>query len=204
MTDSDSGLYFEINKLATACAYLSPRGTAAVFGVCAAALAPLLKQVEEQSDDGWTVPELPAAIELIKAFATGSTESSDYPEVRERLLVTVPARHPWRTYAQDVLICADAGLASASMHEHPAPQLIHSALEPLIVWAEGRDLDIIRTYGDDHWDRELVNDPLFIAALEFLRGMIAKASRGSLVDPLEFDRWVAEAAVLRPVEGRSS
>jgi hypothetical protein len=34
--------------------------------------------------------------------------------------------------------------------------------------------------------------------------MIAKASRQSSVDPVEFDRWVAEAAVLRPVEGRSS
>ena len=199
MTDSGSGLYFEIKKLATAIDNLSPRSTAAIFGVCAAALAPLLKRVEERSGHRWTVPDLPLAIDLIKEFATGSTEASDHHGVRERLMVTVPDRHPWRTYAQDALICADAGLASASVSDHPDPRLIHSALEPLIVWAEGRDYDVIRTYGDDHWDREIVNDPLIVAALGFLRRMIAQASQRSSVESLEFDRWVTDAAVLRPI-----
>lgn len=199
MTDSAGGLYSEITKLGTAIYKLSPRSTAAIFGVCATALTPLLNRVEERSEQGWTVPDLPLAIALIKAFAIGSIEASDHRGVRERLMVTVPDRHPWRTYAQDALICADAGLAAASVNDQPDPRLIHSALEPLIVWAEGRDYEVIRTYGDDYWDREIVNDPLMVIALGFLRRMIAKMSQRPSVDSLEFDRWVTDAAVLRPV-----
>lgn len=200
MTDSADGLYFEIKELARAIDNLSPRSTAAIFGVCAKALAPLLNRVEQQSEHRWTVPDLPLAIDLIEAFATGSAEASDHREVRARLMVTVPGRHPRRTYAQDALICADAGLAAASANDHPNPRLIHSALEPLIVWTEDRDADVIRTYGDNYWDREIINDPLMARALEFLRRLIVKASQRPPVDSLEFGRLVREAAVLRPAD----
>jgi hypothetical protein len=87
VTDSANGLYFEIKKLATAIDNLSPRSTAAIFGVCAAALAPLLNQVEERSEHRWTVPDFPLAIDVIKAFATGSTETSDHHGVLRVLRV---------------------------------------------------------------------------------------------------------------------
>jgi hypothetical protein len=200
MNDFTNGLDFEIKELARAIDNLSPRSKAAVFGVCAKTLSPLLDRVEERSDRKWTVPGFPVALDLIEAFATGSAEASDHREVRERLMVTVPARHPWRTYVQDALICADAGLAAASANDRPNPRLIHSALEPLIAWTEDRDSEIIRTYGDNHWDREITGDPLMARALGFLRQMIASASRRPPVDSLEFGGLVAGAAVLCPAE----
>ncbi|MGE5133610.1 MAG: hypothetical protein ACM32E_11965 [Gemmatimonadota bacterium] len=198
MNDSATGLRFEIRQLAIAIDNLPPRSKAAIFGVCARALAPLLNRVEERSEHRWTVPELPLAIDLVEAFATGSAETSDHHQMRNLLMVRVPDEHPWRTYAQDALICADAGLAAASVSDRPDSRVIHSALDPLIVWMEDRDSDVIRTYGDNHWDREIVNDPEMARALVFLRRLIAKMLKGPPLDSLEFNRLVGEAAVLRP------
>jgi hypothetical protein len=68
----------------------------------------------------------------------------------------------------------------------------------VVVWTEDRDFDVIRTYGDNHWGREIINDPEMARALGFLRRLITKVSQDTSVDSLEFGRFVTEAAVLRP------
>lgn len=200
MTEPASGLYFEIEELAEALGGLTSRGMATVFGVCGRALAPLLKLVEQRSEGRWTVPDLALALDLTERFATGSAEATDHSELRARLMVTVPDEHPWSTYAQDALICADAGLSAASVDNHPKPILIHFALEPLIAWTQNRDVDFIRRYGDDNWSREIVSDPAMAMALGFLHRSIGQLSQGAPVTLPEFNSLVGEAAVLRPLD----
>jgi hypothetical protein len=200
MTDPAHDLRFEIRELARALDNLSPRGTAAIFGVCGKALAPLLKQVEERSGGRWAIPDLDAALDLVEAFATGSDEAGDHRRLRERLMaVTAPDGHPWGTFVQDVLICADAGLAAASADDHPRSMWIDYALEPLIAVMENRDADVIRMYGDKYWSREILRDPTMATAIGFLRGLIAEISQTGSVGPRKFDELVREAAVLRPM-----
>lgn len=174
---------------------------AAIFGICGRALAPLLKQVEQRSEGRFTVPDFALALDLIEAFATGSTEATDHSELTARLNLAVSEdEHPWSTYAQDALICVDAGLAAASVGDRPKGMLIQFALEPLMAVMEDRDADLIRTYGNRYWRREIIKDPAMAAALGFLRRSIAKVSQAASIDSHEFDELVSEAAVLRPVD----
>jgi hypothetical protein len=201
MTEPAHGLYFEIQELAKAIDSLTSRGTATIFGVCGRALAPLLKQVEQRSRGRFTIPDLALALDLIEAFATGSAEAADHSELRARLNLTVSDdSHPWSTYVQDVLVCVNAGLAAASVGDRPRSGSIEFALEPLIAMMENRDVDVIRTYGDDYWSREIIKDPAMATALGFLRRSIAKVSQAASVDSHEFGELVSEATVLRPAD----
>lgn len=196
------GLDAEIDELTAAIDRLAPRGTAVIFGVCGRALAPLVEQVEQRSGGKWAVPDLAPALDLIRAFATGSAEAEDCGWLRARLDRAVSEdEHPWSTYAQDVLICADAGLAAASGDDRPQGRLIQFALEPLAAVLEDRDTDLIRTYGQRHWRREIVKDPAMAAALGFLHELIATASHAVSVDSSGFRALVSEAALLRAGQG---
>jgi hypothetical protein len=205
----------EIAELAVAADRLTPRGTAVVFGVCGRALAPLVEQVEQRSGGQWTVPDLGPALDLIRAFATGSAEAEAESEaeseakaeaesgacdwLRARLNQAVSAdEHPWSTFAQDVLICVDAGLAASSGDDRPQGRLIQFALEPLLAVLEDQDTELIRSYGQRHWRREISKDPAVATALGFLHELIAKASHAVSVDSHEFRALVGDAAVLRP------
>src|SRR5690348_12937237 len=199
MTEAAHSLYAEIDGLAAAVDSLTPRGKAVIFGVCGRALTPLLRQVEQRSQGRFTVPDLDVALDLIQAFATGSAEAADYSQLRARLDRAVSEdEHPWSTYAQDVLICVDAGLAVASAADRPRGILIHFALEPLTAVLEDRGTEIFRTFGRRYWSREIINDPAMAAALGFLHELIAKASNAASVDSYGFRALVTEAAVLRP------
>jgi len=201
VTEAGHGLDAEIDELAAAADNLTPRGTAVVFGVCGRALAPLVEQVEQRSGERWTVPELGPALDLIRAFATGSAEAEaeDCNWLRSRLDQAVSEdEHPWSTFAQDVLICVDAGLAAALGDDRPQGHLIQFALEPLIAVLEDQDTDLIRIYGQRYWRRQIIKDPAVAAALSFLPELIAKASHAVSVDAHEFRAFVSEAAVLRP------
>ena len=164
-------MYFEIQELAKALDSLTARGTATIFGVCGRALAPLLKQVEQRSGGRFTIPDLALALNLIEAFATGSAEAADHSELRgaTESLSYLTISHPWSTYVQDVLVCVNAGLAAASVGDRPRSGSIEFALEPLTAMMENRDVDVIRTFGDDYWSREIIKDPAMAAALGFLR-----------------------------------
>jgi hypothetical protein len=198
MTEPAQGLYVQIQELADALDGLTSHGMAAIFGICGRALAPLLKRVEQRSEGRWAVPDLGRALDLIEAFATGAAEAADHRGLRARLMVTVPDEHPWSTYAQDTLICTDAGLAAASVNDRPKPMLIHFALEPLIALMQDRDVNLIRRYGDDHWSREIIRDPAMAAALGFMHRSIANVSQVTSVDSHLFGKLAREAAVLRP------
>ncbi len=166
MTEPDHGLYFEIQELAEALGSLTSRGMAAIFGICGRAFAPLLEQVEQRSGRRFTVPDLALALDLIEAFATGSAEAADHSELTARLNLAVSDdSHPWSTYVQDILVCVNAGLAAASVGDRPRSGSIEFALEPLTAMMENRDVDVIRTYGDDYWSREIIKDPAMAAAL---------------------------------------
>jgi len=193
------GLYFEIRELANTLDRLTARGMAGIFGVCGRALAPLLKQVERRSEGRWAVPDLALALDSIEAFATGLAEAANHDDLRARLMVAISGEHPWSTYAQDVLICADAGLAAASVDSRPKPISIQYALEPLMAFMQNRDAGTIRIYGDNHWSKEIIKDPAMAKALGFLRSLIEEVSEAALADSRQFDRLVSEAAVLRPV-----
>lgn len=199
MTEPANGLDTKVKEVAEALDGLNRHGMAAVFGICGRALAPLLDQVEQRSRGTWTVPDLALALDLIEAFATGSAEAADHSELRARLdLVDSDDEHPWSTYVQDVLICVDAGLATASAGDSPKGILIHFALEPLMAVMQDRDADLIRTYGNRYWRREILKDPAMAAAIGFLRRSIAKVSPAVSIDSHEFGELVSEAAVLRP------
>lgn len=201
MTEPAHGLYFEVQELAEALDSLTSRGTATIFGVCGRALTPLLKQVEQRSGGRFTIPDLALALDLIEAFATGSAEAADHSELTARLNLTVSDdSHPWSTYVQDILVCVNAGLAAASIGDRPRSGAIEFALEPLTAMMENRDVDVIRTYGDDYWSREIIKDPAMATALGFLRRSIAKVSQAASIDSHEFDELVSEAAVLRPAD----
>jgi len=201
MTEPAHGLDIEVQELAEALGSLTSRGKAAIFGICGRALAPLLEQVEQRSGGRWTVPDLALALDLIEAFATGSAEAADHSELRARLdLAVSDDEHPWSTYAQDALICVDAGLAAASVGDRPKGMLIHFALEPLMAVMQDRDADLIRIYGNRYWRREIIKDPAMATALGILRRSIAKVSQAASVDSREFGELVSEAAVLRPAD----
>ena len=198
MTGSDYGLYAEIKDLAKALEGATAQGMAATFGVCGRALAPLLEKVEQRSGGKWRVPDLPLALAIIEEFASGSAAPGDHSGIRERLMGEIPGEHPWSTYAQDVLICVDAGLAAASAEGRPKPIVIEYALEPLVAFMENRDADMIRVYGKNRWRAQIIEDPAMEAAIGFLRDMIAEVSRATSVDSEELKRLVSNASVLRP------
>lgn len=177
---------------------LSLRGKCIVFGICERALAPLLGQIEERSQGNWAVPDLALAQDVIEAFATGRAEPEDHQGLKDLLMVKVPGDHPWSTYGQDVLICARAALASASTADPPKPILIQYALEPLMVYMEDRDAEIIRQRGNRYWSEEIVDDPAVAVAIRFLRELIAKASQNTLISSIEFIDLVEAGSVLRP------
>ena len=178
---------------------LGARGTAAVFGVCGQALTSLVRQAEQRSAGKWEFLDLSPALDQVKAFATGSAEAGDHARLRERLLaVAAPGEHPWTTFVQDAMICADAGLAAASVGDRPESVWIEYALEPLAAVLENRDREIIRAHGMRYWEQEVLSDPAMTAALDFLRGMIAEMSRTDSVGHQRFNQLVRDAAVLLP------
>ena len=202
MTDFGGGLDFELRELASSLDRLSVRGKAAIFGACGRALAPLVKMVEQRSNEALTFPDLDPALDLIEAFAIGSVEAADHSVLRGRLMAAVPHGDdldaPLSTYVQDALICADAGLAAASVDARPKPIWIQYVLEPLMASMQIRDLGIIRARGNGYWSTTIVNDPAMAAALGFLRGSMARELRDAPVGQLDYRRLVEEAAVLRP------
>ena len=180
---------------------LGARGTATVFGVCGKALTPLVLRVEQRGGGNWEFSDLDPALDQVEAFATGLAEAGDHTRLRERLMaVAAPGEHPWSTFVQDAVICADAGLAAASVDSRPKSIWIQYALEPLAAVLENRDRDIIRMHGNKYWELELLSDPTMTAALDFLRGMTAEMSRIDSVDHWRFNQLVEEAAVLLPAE----
>jgi hypothetical protein len=198
LTESAGGLYAEISELASSFDRSTAQGLATIFGVCARALAPLLEKVEQRSGGSWSVPDLPLALDLIEEFASGTAASADHGALQERLRVETPDDHPWGTYADDVLVCTEAGLEAAMSGGRPKSTLIYYALEPLKAFLENRDAAMIRQYGLKYWERKIVGDPAMLAALEFLRGMIREVSQAASVDSREFSRLVSAGTVLRP------
>jgi hypothetical protein len=198
LTGSAYGLYAEINDLAKALENATAQGMAAIFGVCARALAPLLEKVEQRSGGKWRVPDLPLALARIEEFASGSAAPRDHSGIRERLMGEIPDEHPWSTYAQDVLICVNAGLEAASAEGRPKPIVIEYALEPLVAFMQNRDAGVIRVYGKNHWSVQITEDPAMEAAINFLRDLIAEVSQATSVDSEELKRLVSNASVLRP------
>jgi hypothetical protein len=169
-----------------------------VFGVCARALSPLLRQVERRSQENWAVSDLALAQDVIEAFATGRAGSGDHERLRNQLMVKVPGDHPWSTYGQDVLLCARGALAAASTDDRPKPVLIQYALEPLMAFMEDRDADMIRLRGDAYWSEEIVKDPAMAAGIDFLRRLIVRASQNTIIGSVEFTDLAEAGAVLRP------
>jgi len=110
----------------------------------------------------------------------------------------IPDEHPWSTYAQDVLICVDAGLEAASTEGRPKPIVIQYALEPLVAFMQNRDAGTIRIYGNNHWSVQIIEDPAMANALEFLRNLIGDVSRAVSVDSARYSQLVSDAQVLRP------
>lgn len=201
MTGAAEDLEAEVRELAGAVQNLSPRCKAAIFGTCGRVFAPLSYQAEQRSQGRWSSPDYSVALDVVEAFANGSAQAEDHEELRAQLVVApVSGDYPWSTYAQDAIICTDGGLAAASVGDSPKSELIYYALEPLICSLEGRDIEVIRTYGNGYWSREIVKDPTMERAIGFLRHSLAKLSRVDSVDALELDRLVSGAAVLRPVE----
>lgn len=201
MSEFPLGLHAEFQMLAQDIDDLGARGTATVFGVCGKALAPLVRQAEQRSGGNWRFSDFDAAVDQVEAFSTGLAEAANHTRLRQRLMaVAAPGEHPWSTFAQDALICADAGLAAASVDSRPKSIWVQYALEPLVVVLENRDRDIIRIRGSKYWELEILSDPTMAAALAFLRGMTAEMSRIDSVDHRRLNQLVGEAAVLLPAE----
>jgi hypothetical protein len=199
MSEFTPGLRSEIRALAQGIDPLGARSTAAVFGVCGMALTPLVRQVEQRSRGNWDFPDLTTALDQVEAFAADLADAADHTRLRERLTAVAPyGEHPWGTFVQDALICADAGLAAASVGDRPKSIWVQYALEPLTAVAENRDRDIIRTNGRRYWEHEVLSDPTITTALDFLRGLIAEMSEIDSVDLQRFRQLVAQAAVLIP------
>jgi hypothetical protein len=199
MSEFTPELRAEIRALAQGIDSLGARGAAAVFGVCATALTPLVRKVEQRSKGSWEFPDLTTALDQVEAFATNLADAADHTRLRERLTAVAPSgEHPWGTFVQDALICADAGLAAASVGDRPKSIWVQYALEPLTAVAENRDREIIRTNGRRYWEHEVLSDPTITAAIYFLRGLIAEMSDIESVDHQRFRQLVAEAAVLIP------
>jgi hypothetical protein len=198
LTGSTHGVYAEIKDLANALEGGTAQGMAATFGVCGRALTPLLEKVEQRSGGKWRVLDLPLALARIEEFASGSAARGDHSGIRERLMGEIPDEHPWSTYAQDVLICVDAGLLAASAEGRPKPIVIQYALEPLVAFMQNRDAGVIRVYGINHWSVKITEDPVMANALEFLRNLIGEVSRAGSVDSATYSRLVGEAGILRP------
>jgi hypothetical protein len=201
MTEAAENLDAEVRKLAGAVENLLPRCKAAIFGTCGRVFAPLSYQAEQRSQGRWSSPNYSVALDVVEAFAKGSAQAADHEELRAQLVAApVSGDYPWSTYAQDAIICTDGGLAAASVGDSPKSELIYYALEPLICSLESRDIEVIRTYGNGYWSREIIKDPAMERAIEFLQHSIARLSRVASVDALELDRLVSGAAVLRPAE----
>ena len=201
---STEGIDREIRELANSLDRVDLRGKAAIFAVCGQALLPLLRMVENRFDSKWSFPDVAAALDVINEFATGTAEPADHSDLRARLMGTVPHGHelgaPWSTYAQDALICIDAGLAAASTNGHLKPIWIQYPLEPLTASMQIRDSDLIRSHGEDEWSRGIVNDPVFVDALVFLRAAIAEVAQSSPLRIADLRRLVERAAVLLPAD----
>jgi hypothetical protein len=202
MTSNASDLYAEIKILSDSLEPLSAANKAAIFGACGRAINPLVKEVERTSGRRWSSPDLDLALSIVEKFATGVIEQADHAKLRERLMASAPhghaLQHPWGTYVQDTLICADAGLAAASTDTHVKSIWIQYALEPQMVWMQIRDVDVIRSRGDEYWANLVVADPAMAEALKFLRDSIDEVSQNEFVTELQYRRMVDGAAILRP------
>lgn len=95
-------------------------------------------------------------------------------------------------------ICVNAGLEAASPEGRPKPIVVEYALEPLEAFMKNRDADMIRVYGLNHWDAQIIEDPVMADALELLRDLIEEVSQAVSVDSTTYSRLVSEASILRP------
>jgi hypothetical protein len=159
--------------------------------------------VEELSGQRWVFPSVEPALRLIEEFAIGLTGAADHSGIRAALAAEIPhgddLDSPWSTYAQDALICVDAGLAAASISDHPMPIWIQYGLEPLSTSLQLRDEDLVRSRGEEYWRREVVSDPDMAKAIAFLRRVTGELSERADVSLSEYHRIATEASVLRPI-----
>lgn len=199
MTELSSGLDGEVQRLAQAVDGLTKRNAAAVFSICGRALMPLVQEAERRSNRGDVLPVLDRALAVSEGFAMEATAAGDHHQARERLMaITVPGGHPWGTFVQDALICADAGLAASSASDHPDPAWISYAIEPVLAVLEIRDAAIIRACGITQWERQITDDPVMAAALKFLRKLTAEVPSAIPMDLPKLHGLAEEGAVLCP------
>jgi hypothetical protein len=145
---------------------------------------------------GWISVNLDAS-----AFSNSSTPGFPLPGPSAQKPSTVSPRAVrlrYSVYAAGRSLRCSSGSSSGARVAGQFLISLHFALEPLIAVMQNQDVDIIRTYGDDYWNREIIEDPAMTMALGFLRRSITKVSQGASVDSNEFDGLVREAAVLRP------
>jgi hypothetical protein len=137
-----------IGDLVSATSPLSVQTKAALFGACGTALLPLLGEVERVTSGRWSFPAAHASLIKIAEFAVGAASAGDHAEARRLLLESGPHGHeldsPWSTYAQDVLICIDAGLVASSVagQSQFKSEWVYSALEPMVTSLSDRGYDV--------------------------------------------------------------
>lgn len=203
MTAQTDDLNFEIREIAKLLDRSGLRGKAAVFGVCGRALAPLLSEAKQRTEMTHHIPDIVPMLELIEAFATGAMDAAEYGDLRAQLMAGLPHGDdldaPWSTYVQDALICADAGLAAASLDADFKSIWIEYPLEPLLASMQIRDVEVIRLHGYNYWEKRALGDPVLVSALAFLRSLIEKSVAGTSISKRGLTELVREAAVLLPV-----
>jgi hypothetical protein len=193
-----------VDGLVEAVSPLSMRAKAALFGSCGTALLPLLDHVERATAGKWSFPAARAAAGLIADFATGTIPEDSYEETRQILLESGPNGHeldsPWSTYAQDALVCVDAGLVAASVNgrDEFKPAWIFSAVEPTVASLNYRGYDVEFDAVDiGSTDRQREMD----AAVDFLSAAIVRLARLDEVSSVAYAQLVNEAqAIVPPVD----
>ncbi|MEV0570082.1 hypothetical protein [Dactylosporangium sp. NPDC050588] len=194
---------FEIQRLATSLDEMSPTGRATIFGLCARVLAPLVVEVERRCAGVWSFRDYAPALEVIETFALDAGPAGDHGELRASLAASVPNGHdldgPWSTNVQAAIICADAGLAAASVDAQPESIWIEYALEPLTSSVQARDIALVRRLGYTAWLYRLPQDPAVAAALSFIQQCCRRILSGGPLTRREFTALVSEGNVLLPV-----
>ncbi|MFI5916008.1 hypothetical protein [Dactylosporangium sp. NPDC051541] len=136
-------------------------------------------------------------------FCDRSDGRADHGPAWALLIAAAPNGHeldgPWSTCIQDAAICADAGLASASVDDQTDSSWIYHALEPLLNDFEGRDEDFIDQHGPEAWRIAVVREPAMASALAFVRELIDGAVQADTgASRAQFDALVPRASILLP------
>lgn len=115
------GIEAKVHEISSSLDGISSRGLAVIFGACGKALMPLMSQAEIRIGVNISRSLVSAAFDRIEEFATGRAGASDHGRLREPLMDRpFLENHPWGTFVQDIEICADAGLAAASIGDRPS------------------------------------------------------------------------------------